>query len=340
MVVPTNRTTVLGSKVLNIQRNTGLFVISIDVEMAWGRVHHGDGAAPDSRFADERRSVAALLDLMEQHEIAATWAVVGHLFLDGCSPVNGLHHPEVLRAPYPWFSGDWFADDPATSARGESSWYAPDLIEAIKACPVNQEIGSHSFSHQIIGDPACDADTFRSELTACREAAAKSGVQLRSFVYPRNSIGDQQVLTEHGFVAYRGPTPPRFPERSWLVRPFLNLGDSIIPVEATAVYPSMEGKLCNVPQTYFFDPDSRIARLLGRHLWPKVIIRRLDQAARHGSLFHLWFHSHDVARAPDRALEGLDQLFRAAAREREAGTLLNMTMGQVARRFNNAPVKP
>lgn len=317
----------------------GLFVISIDVELAWGQVHHGSLDGSDSRFDQERESVAALLELMERHQVAATWAIVGHLFLDRCAHVGSVAHPEIRRASYPWFSGDWFAVDPASSMREDPWWYAPDLIDAIKSCTVSQEIGSHSFSHQIIGDPACDADTFRSELIASRQAADAARVQLRSFVYPRNSIGHRWILTEHGFTAYRGPTPPRFAERSNLVRRALSLADSTLLTAQSVVYPSMKAGLCNIPQTYLFDPGSRRASLFWGRLWPRLIIRRLEQAARHGSLFHLWFHSHDIAKMPDRALSTLGRVFEVANREREAGRLVNMTMGQVAAAMADAMVE-
>ena len=131
----------------------GLFVISIDVEMAWGAVHHGKAPVAGSLYDQERRSVAAVLALMERYEISATWAVVGHLFLDRCEPVDGTPHPDVRRARYPWFRGDWFDVDPVSTLAEDPWWYGADLVEAIKDCAVPQEIGSHSFSHQIVGDP-------------------------------------------------------------------------------------------------------------------------------------------------------------------------------------------
>ncbi len=164
-------------------------MISIDVELAWGRVHHGIRPGSDTLFDEERRSVAAMLDLMQRYRISATWAVVGHLFLDRCEPVGGVHHPELRRAPYSWFEGDWFADDPGTTVHRDPWWYAPDLIDAIKACPVNQEIGSHSFSHQIVGDlfmtQTFSARSSRLVVTRRRRSAFNCG---RSFTRGTRSI--------------------------------------------------------------------------------------------------------------------------------------------------------
>ena len=38
------------------------------------------------------------------------------------------------------------------------------------------------------------------------------GLRLRSFVYPRNTIGHLDTLAGHGFEAYRGLRPPIFPD--------------------------------------------------------------------------------------------------------------------------------
>jgi hypothetical protein len=317
----------------------GLFVISIDVEMAWGAVHHGTAPVAGPLYDQERRSVAALLTLMERHEISATWAVVGHLFLDRCERVDGKAHPEVRRAPYPWFGGDWFDVDPATTLADDPWWYGADLVEAIKASAVPQEVGSHSFSHQIVGEPAYDGETFRSELAASRQSAAAAGVELRSFVYPRNSIGHREVLAEQGFSSYRGPTPPRFTGRPGYQRRALAVVDAVAPMASTAVFPSIEADLCNVPQTYLFDPGSRLAQRMGKRWWPRVIGRRLTQAAKHSSLFHLWFHSHDIAQDPELAIGALETLFTAADRLRDRGMLLNLTMGEVAERMQDTAVE-
>jgi ubiquinone/menaquinone biosynthesis C-methylase UbiE len=40
--------------------------------------------------------VDQLLALVAEFEIPATWCVLGHLFLDACSPRNGVKHPEIV----------------------------------------------------------------------------------------------------------------------------------------------------------------------------------------------------------------------------------------------------
>lgn len=290
----------------------GLFVVSIDLEMSWGAVHHGR-PHDDAPYRRERQIVADVLSLMDRYGISATWATVGHLFLDGCEAVDGPPHRDLIRPSYPWLDGDWYDLDPASSLAADPTWYGSDLIEMIRSCPTNQEIGSHSFGHIIAGDPGCSQAAFEADVRAAISAAANLGIDLRSFVYPRNSIGHLGVLAEHGFTSYRGATPAS--------------GGS---APAHGFAPVLEGDLVNIPHTYLFDPGSRWARRLGTRGWSHLIRRPLRTAVKKQSMFHLWFHSHNLSGHRGRANRAMDRLFAHARAEIDAGRLRNLTMGEVA----------
>jgi len=104
--------------------------------------------------------------------------------------------PTELRQA--WLEGDWFDHDPCTNAQQDPMWYGGDVVAAIRACRVPQEIGSHAFSHLIVGDPDCTAESFDSELRACRRVAEPLGIELKSFVFPRNQMGHFDVLASNG----------------------------------------------------------------------------------------------------------------------------------------------
>lgn len=311
------------------------FTISIDVEMSWGALHHG---APHdtSPYTMEREVVARTLELMSRYGISATWAVVGHLFLSECAAVDGTAHPEVVPPDYAWMTGEWYDLDPASSLAVAPTWYGPDLVAAIRACAVPQEIGSHSFGHVIVGDPGCSAEAFRTDLAAARSLAEKEGIELRSFVYPRNSVGHLDVLAEAGFTAYRSPTPDRFPGMTGWRRRLTALVDTVRPLPEATVSPVRRGHLVEVPQTYLFDPGSKRARRLGTTPWALAVRRRLRHAVDTSSLFHLWFHSHNLASNPERAWRAMDMLFADARRHMDAGRLENLTMGAVAERWTGS----
>ncbi|MGH9210718.1 MAG: hypothetical protein ACRD2C_08545 [Acidimicrobiales bacterium] len=320
----------------------GVFVVSIDTELAWGLAHRRNGSGrvdPDAIAAHdldrEREVIEAMLDVFTRHEIAATWAIVGHLFLDHCTPgADGRPHPEVVRPSYPWLDGDWFDIDPSASHEEAPFYYGRDIVERIAACPVAQEIASHGFSHVMAGEPGCSAAVFASELAASQAVAARRGLQLRSFVYPRNSIGHRDELVAAGFSSYRGSRPAAFAASSRWSRRARALVDCMRPSAGSAVVPTREASgLWNIPQTYIFAPASS-RRRLPPALWVRQPLVRLRQAARERSLFHLWFHPYNVTAAPERALDALERLCRAASVLRDQRRLDVVTMAQLSDRLS------
>ncbi len=311
---------------------TATFVISIDLEMSWGSVHHGRPHRT-RQYEKEREIVRGVLDLMEKHRISSTWAIVGHLFLRSCAAVDGRKHPDIRRPDYRWHDADWYDLDPASSLTSDPTWYGPDLVDMIRSCGVEQEIGSHSFGHIIAGDPDCDEAAFESDLDACIQVADSAGLQLRSYVYPRNSIGHVDVLERKGFAAYRGaPLTPR-QQRGRVGGAVDSAVRILIPSRHPPQHARVEGGLVNVPQTYLFDPDSVTARRLGTSLWTRLMQRRLLGAVQTGSLFHLWFHTHNLAENLTRGLSAMDALFADMNEAVDSGLAENLTMGQVADRL-------
>jgi peptidoglycan/xylan/chitin deacetylase (PgdA/CDA1 family) len=315
----------------------GAFVVSIDTELAWGEAHRRDGSQRGHRFDAERPVIDAILDLFARYRIAATWAIVGHLFLDACGDDGGDPHPDLVPPEYDWLDEGWLAVDPRSTIEAAPHWYGRDIVDAVLACPVPQEVGSHSFSHVIVDDPACTPEVFGSELAAAGRVAADRGVELRSFVYPRNSIGQIERLAEHGYRSYRGgrPAAPFAGRRGWQRRA-LTLVDKLHPLPGSATLPARHGSgVWNVPQTYLFAPATT-GRRLPPALWARRPRARLRQAARDRSLFHLWFHPYNVTADPERALAALEVVCREAARLRDAGRLDVLTMGGLADRLDSA----
>jgi hypothetical protein len=134
---------------------SGTIVFSVDFEMAWAFRYSRELSATAIEVGlKERENVPLLLNLLDDFTIPATWATVGHLFLDCCSPLaQGPKHPEMLRPEYfdnrNWIynSGDWYDHDPATNELKDPAWYASTLVEKIISAKTKHEIGCHTFSH-------------------------------------------------------------------------------------------------------------------------------------------------------------------------------------------------
>lgn len=89
----------------------GIFCISIDTELLWGRKDL-DYSKFIEKTKKERVIIKKLLTLFRKYNIPATWAIVGKLYEEG-----------------------------------DSLWSGKDLISWIKK-QKNQEIASHSYSHE------------------------------------------------------------------------------------------------------------------------------------------------------------------------------------------------
>ena len=306
----------------------GTFVLSLDTELGWGLAHYGKQkiAKREAQCQQARPCISRLLKLLEKYEVHATWAVVGHLFLEECHPLNGVKHPEIIRPTYTWFPGDWFDPDPCTRLEDASSWYGRDIIQQILSCKVSQEIGCHTFSHIRVGDPGCSHDCFASELQACRLAAKEYGVALESFVFPNNMEGHLDVLSEQGFLTYRGNHSPQLGRLPQIVRGLIKyskMWPTALPEERMGLW--------NLPGCMFYPPPKGITMPAAVAFQVFKAKRALHRAAQKRQLFHLWFHPFNLTANPERLLRGLENIFIEFSRYRDKGLLDNFTMGELAR---------
>ena len=308
------------------------FVLSIDTELVWGSFDHVPPAAFAARYPDERGVIREILALLNRYDIAATWAVVGHLFLASCQRgEDGRAHPAMPRPDFAWFDRDWYAADPCADRASQPLWYGDDIVDAIIAAPAHHEVGCHGFSHAIFGDPGFDAAAAAAEIDECRRLAGLRGLELRSFVFPRNREGHHEVLGERGFVAVRGadPTwPHRLPGRLGRLASLVDQALAIAP--PVSIPREIRPGLWDIPGSMVLMERTGLRRIVPVSARVRKARRGLRRAVQEGAVFHLWFHPFNLA--PDRRamLGALDQILAEVAALRAAGRLDVQTMGQLA----------
>jgi peptidoglycan/xylan/chitin deacetylase (PgdA/CDA1 family) len=104
-----------------------------------------------------RGCIDTLLNLFEQHKIPATWAVVGHLFLDHCEKEDGIPHKDMPRS-----KEDWYSSDPCTDIKRDPLYYGKDIVEKILSNRIEHEISYHSFSHVAFSE--CSKEVAEAEI--------------------------------------------------------------------------------------------------------------------------------------------------------------------------------
>ncbi len=300
-------------------------VLSVDAELAWG--FHDLPHPPTERVENARDSWRYLLDLFDREHIPATWAIVGHLFLDRC---DGIHSDHPL-------SKTWFERDPGGERSGESVWFGSDLIERVVESDVAHEIGSHSFSHVPFGRPETTRTVAEAEVELAVELASESGFTFDSFVFPRNSIGHREVLAENGFQCYRGTAPERWYDGS-VLRPVGKLIDhSVGASHPPVVEPSVdEFGLVDVPASmhlYTFEgaPRTAIETMFSAPIVQQVHLGLEALSERDRGVFHLWLHPNDITDPKDA--RRMESIIRLLVEYRKRHGIEIRTMADVARRW-------
>ncbi len=286
----------------------GAFCLSIDLEMAWG---YWDALTPEilRNCRELERPIArGLIALFEKYDIPATWAVVGRL----------------LEKP----------DDGKPLPGGEEAWYAPDVVEAIRAAKTPQEIGSHGFAHLYYTE--CGRDAAREDLARAKAVHARHGLAFETFIFPRTEIAHLDAVAEAGLRVYRSADrdwPARVRAASRLAGRAANLLDKSLPFPPPVGFArAAEFGLIDVPPSMLLmrrDGPRRFVSVRATELKARL---GLGRAAASGGIFHLWFHPDSFYYRMDAQFEALEKIVSAAAELRRRGALEILPMNLLARR--------
>lgn len=304
-------------------RAVGSVVLSVDAELGWGFVDFDD--PPADRVESGRDGWRALARLLEEYDVPATWAVVGHLVDEEC---DGRHadHPA---------GPEWFAREREEWADRPDLTRGPELLERLRESPLDHDIGSHTYAHLEFGKPETTREMAAAELERSRAVMDEWGVDARSFVFPRNNVGHLDLLAEYGFETYRGRRPgPRrsLPEKLRTVA----LGDERPPL----VTPETdEHGLVNLPASLFLYSYEGVARRVTEPLVGDPIVelveRGLDAAAGEEGVLHLWLHPNNLVGEPE--VRRMEAVLEAIDERREAVPV--ETMAEVADRLRPTPMQ-
>ena len=296
------------------------FIISLDTELLWGYAGYPSSKAVSLMKSDAKKvrgCIDALLNLFEKHNITATWAVVGHLFLDHCECKDDIPHRNM-----PMFKEDWYSADPCTDIQRDPLYYGKDIVEKILSNRIEHEIGYHSFSHVVFSE--CSREVAETEIKEGVKLAKGFGITLKSFVFPKNKIGHVAILKENGFKIYRGENLGRHdPSQSFLIRKFDGGIDKMI---APTAEPKWIDGIWEIPSSMCFcDPQIKLSLL------PKAKMG-LYRAIRSKKVFHIFLHPHNLLLYPSLK-DDLDKFLGIVARKRDEGKVEVMTMGEFAEVF-------
>jgi peptidoglycan/xylan/chitin deacetylase (PgdA/CDA1 family) len=330
----------------------GTVVISIDAELAGGGTTTKEQDARDFLRANRRRW-RRVSELLEEHGIPATWAIVGRLY------------EENRSSSYPAIDQLSTTGENTGSAnrlkRLDERVSGQDLVKLVRDASVDHEIGSHSYSHFRFSDLRTRAA--QSDVHACVEAASNMDIQLRSFVYPYNDIAHRGVLKEAKITCYRGrpPSTPGDTIREGILRqiPFHRAVPSIFKRSVNSisttfseivsysiggppplVRPTMDehglvSLPASLPSLFRLSRDyPRVVRALRGSIGCPIVRtakQGIDKAVDADGIFHFWFHPFDLRAESD--FKSLDEILEYLDGRREQGDVDVKTMIEIAVEF-------
>jgi len=324
----------------------GVFIISLDLELHWGVFRTVTPESPYMRnFINTPSAIERILQVLKEHRMSTTWAVVGLLMAD--SPemieqfapafkpvyINRNHNPYLLQI------GRNEAEDPLH--------YAPSMIRKIILVP-DQEIATHTYSHFFSREDCVTINAFVSDIESAIKISEVYGVRIRSIAFPKNRLIREfiDVLPQLGINVFRGA------EKGWMynkicsihdpkpskIRGMLNkfgrLVDTYFPITGSNTW-SMEelkaepGKAVNVPASRFLRPYNPALKYLE---WAKFrsIKSQIVYAARTGRMFHLSWHPHNFGSNPDQNIALLTRILDCYKECSLKYNMKSMTMGAFA----------
>ena len=308
----------------DIKLSQPTFIISVDVELLWGQCSIPTAQAVRLLRGDSqggRGAIDHLLQLFARYQIPATWAIVGHLFLEHCE--GDPPHKNMPR-----FRNDWYSSDPCTDIHQAPLYYGKDIVERTISSPVAHEIGYHSFSHVPFSE--CSPQVALAEVEEGLKLAQELGTNLKSFVFPYNKVGHLDILKQKGFKIYRGETLVRAHQGQNFLT--LNLSRAIDRfIAPPAPIKRKDGIYQIAGSMYFGDVP-----FLQPFLLPKAWIG-LERAIRTKQVFHVWLHCWTLL-SGSLIAKSLEKLLAHVAHRRSEGKLRVTTMGDLAAYLENEKV--
>jgi len=325
---------------MNLQKQQGALVISLDLESHWGvhdRIPLGNYR---QNLLGERQVISRLLELFREYNIHTTWATVGFLFAETRAELLS-----VLPTKRPMYVNRGLSTydqikDIGNNESEDPLHFAASVIRLIAATP-HQEIGTHTFSHFYCLEKGQDSEMFRADLEAAAAIADKYKLSLESLVFPRNqqNISYLSICRELGIKAYRGN------ERSWIYqakrkenetyfRRGIRLLDAYIRISGHNCYAQDElgsSLPLNIPSSRFLRPFSKKLKVL-EPLRLRRIRADLRYAAKKKLIYHLWWHPHNFGANTDENLTMLKAILDHFALMRDEYGMESLNMKELSQK--------
>jgi len=303
----------------------GYFLFSLDTELALGHFDHFDPAMFSADGQRERRSIEQILEILDEFNITATWAVTGHMFYERCEECD-LCPILDWKGKYSSFEQIYGTQNPL--------WYGADVIETLLTRGSRHEIAFHGYTHRAFDE--LSEDEARFEIQEWLRLAKRKNIVPQTVVFPRNRVDHLDIFKEAGFICYRGKKVMSKTYSIPLIGKALNRVDLFLQIMIPQVYElTVEPSgLVNLPSSqWFFRINRKVERIIDSLNLHTLRIRRMIQgvenAVNEKKIIHIWAHPFEFQTQKD--FEKLCYLFAYVSEQVNRGGLQSVSMADLAR---------
>lgn len=323
-----------------MELKSGIFVISLDFELAWG-FHDGKRAQGTYResILGARTVIPKLLELFAKYDIHVTWAIVGALRCRSKSELTTLMNGWVGARKNKHGILKYIEQNVGENEEDDPLHYASSLIDLIKEYP-NQYIGSHTFSHPFLYDKTLNPEDFDTDLAAFKTVFPDACTN----VFARNQIPHWalETLSKHGFKGYRGIARNDrilnlYKERvktSFVMRT-LRFLDSYWPLTGYYDYSLVDiksGHLLNIPASAFLRPYCPLLKN-----FEPCKLNRIKKSMKHATLkrrvYHLYWHPHNVGINQEKNIMLIEKILQYYLELKQKHQMRNLSMEEVCEAY-------
>lgn len=301
----------------------GTFIISLDCEGKWGVAekvydHHRRTLTNENLELAYRK----ILKLFSEYDTTATFAFVLAFTME---TNDWLRFKDRFRDLQMFGSNRLRYFREAEARKDFDGWFCPQALDLTLESG-GHEIACHGFSHLQMQETNLDRESAEHEIATACEIAEHKGIELETFVYPRNLVGHTDVLRKAGFAGYR---ERKVTMQGQFGRLQSLLSEWNIAQSAQTRLPSHHGMVRIPPGEFFnwrYGMRKAVPASLTVHRWRSI----LNSAATQGRVAHLWLHPRNLIDGPG-TFGVLKQVISLASKLRDSGKLSIQTQAAYTR---------
>lgn len=265
---------------------TGKCIISFDCESKWGMADNLS-SVHDEMLTNENliKIYQELIQLLDAYNMPATFGFVGALTMESKFFLEKWED-DLRRSPKhsKWLKR--FFDD--VDSNNLSGWFCPELLSIVYRSPSKHEICSHGFTH--LAWNSASPESLDIETKGIQEWYEANNIKPKTFIFPRNKVGNRHFLGKIQANAYRDQ--PKYLSSFSLFSRLKAL------ISEFNIYPKSQNynfykAYTAIPGGFFLNWRSGLRKFIPVSLSVMRFRNALNHASKNNGTINLWSHPHN-----------------------------------------------